>query len=1103
MNPIQFKPWLLLFAIFSSFTANSADIDLFAGVPTSGSGAPYVVLVIDTGASFSANNDNPLFRCNIDDDGLVKTNGTGDAENFTKLDRTNGGVEQCALYSVIKALDPAKTAFNIGVMMFNSGQRPYNAVDGTFSTTACTGTGGCLVMPIVTLTDDMNSTKGTKAHMLDWIRKWEINGNSNYVIKAPANRGDGATMQETWAYYAGKTGISGRDYASIMPVTGCASKNVIFIGNNYDTQASPQDSTNNASSPLMALNGTISVIGKRASPAATSDQLATINDTITTACKQNVNSTNFLISSVPTAENKGALALNWTAYMKSQDITTFSVGLQGPTCDATFAAQMEKMGDEDVGTGGFTATSDFSKLVDALNNALGKIQTKNSTFAAVSLPVSVNTQGTYLNQIYIGMFRPAQSFDPLWFGNLKQYKLGQVGDALKLLDANGDNAIDTGTGFITGCARSFWTPNTVDTYWDGNSGTTDCLTIAGAKNSNYPDGNIVEKGAQAYKLRAVVPIARNVKTCSSPVFASCGTTLSNFDANLSTTDFNQNLFDSTSTVTRDTLINWARGTNTKGDVTKSLTEMRPSVHGDVVHSRPMPVNYGTDTAPSVVVYYGANDGMLHAVNGNRSSDITSNSVTYTAGSELWSFMPPEFYGKIKRLYDNAPAITYPGSSQGTATEKDYGFDGPITSLKDSGNTYIYATMRRGGRVVYAFNVTTPGNPTLLWKKGCPINLKDGVAAVDTGCSDDYSGIGQTWSSLKTLYATGYGAGASPLLIMSGGYDPCEDIDNKNNNMKNHECAKSSTKGSKVYVVDALSGVVVKSFTTDRSVVADSTIVVDSDGKAKYAYTADLGGNVYRLTFGSGAAASWNITKIASLGCSTPAGCTDSTANRKFMFAPSVVTTDSVTYTLLLGSGDREKPVVNYLASYAVTNYFFMLQDKPTDTSWLTSESAGDAPRCGASSMICLNSLLAITAGTPPANLGNKKGWYLGLAAHEQVVTSAITIFGVTTFSTQVPQVSNVNTCTSGLGTTRVYNLSYENAASANGSNLPWEYVAGNGLPPSPVGGLITLDGVGGAAGKTVPFCIGCSGNSPLEGKKPTGFSTVNQPKNRLYWYIQK
>lgn len=1090
MKSIQFKPWKIVgmaLALLSSLSAKGADIDLFAAAAPTGADAPHVLFVLDTGASFSASNNN--FFCNISSTGVVRTDAT--YSDATALNKTNGGVEQCALYTVISALNVSTTTVNIGVMFFNSGMKTYDPVNDVFSTAtlnsnSCnSGIGGCLGMPIVAL------TAITKPRILAWIKNWTASGNSDYNIKAPANRGDGATMQEAWAYYAGKTGISGRNYSGIQPAASCAAKNVIFVGNNYGTQASPKDATTDAASPLKALNGTHSIVAARASPTATTTELAPIQDTIATSCG---------IKSLSTDENKGAYALNWARYNKGQGVTTFAIGLVGDSCDADYAAHLSKMGSTEVGGGRYFSTSDYTTLVAAFKTAISEIQSVNSVFAAVSLPVSVNTQGSYLNQVYVGMFRPQDSFLPRWNGNLKQYKLGLTNGVLKLQDADGIGAINSQTGFITECARSYWTPNSVDTYWslDKSGG---CLTVTDSKLSNYPDGNIVEKGAQAHKLRSITPSDRKVKTCS-PVFASC-TTLTDF--NTSNAAITQALLNSaTGAADRNAIINWSRGQNvgSPDDLTgmdeldKGTAVMRPSSHGDVVHSRPVPVNHGTDASPSIVVYYGGNDGPLRAVNGNRTSSITSGGTTYAAGDELWSFMPPEFYSKIKRLRDNSRAISYPTSvvSTSAADAKDYGFDGPITSFQGSvggsTKTYVYATMRRGGRAVYAFDVTTPGTPALLWKKGCP------NAANDTDCSADYSSIGQTWGSLKSIYATGYGSGTSPMLIMGGGYDTCEDFDAGTPTGKNHNCTLAATKGNKVYVLDAATGAVVKAFSTDRAVIADATLIRDaSTNMIKYAYTADMGGNVYRMTFGTGAPATWTITKIAALGCATPAACTDSTANRKFMFAPSVATTDNVTYYVLLGSGDREKPVKEYISSKNVTNYFFMLKDKPTDASWLISQIA----TCGANVM-CRDSLLAITTASTPseADLATKRGWYLGLASTEQVVTSSIVINGVLTFSTHKPAITSSNACTNNLGTTQVYNVSYLDAKSQNDTDLRYQDVIGDGLPPSPVGGRVTLDD-----GRMVPFCIGCSPTSPLEASPPRSLASGAQSKARLYWYIQK
>ena len=138
-----------------------------------------------------------------------------------------------------------------------------------------------------------------------------------------------------------------------------------------------------------------------------------------------------------------------------------------------------------------------------------------------------------------------------------------------------------------------------------------------------------------------------------------------------------------------------------------------------------------------------------------------------------------------------------------------------------------------------------------------------------------------------------------------------------------------------------------------------------------------------------------------------------------------------------------------------------------------------------------------------SDLGLKKGWYLGLAPTEQVVTSAITIFGIVTFSTQTPDVLQAGVCNSRLGTARVYNISYDNAASRKGYPDRSEPLPDDtGLPPSPVAGTVVLDS---QSGKEIAFCIGCSASSAIEAGEATVPVTTmpNEPKGRVYWYIQR
>ncbi len=778
----------------------------------------------------------------------------------------------------------------------------------------------------------------------------------------------------------------------------------------------------------------------------------------------------------------------WARFMKSGslNVTTYAIDVdpsrtgQGPGWSKALFSMSEGVGGGKY-IGVNSTVNAGSEISDAVIRALSEIQAVNSVFASVSLPVSANAQGTQSNQVYIGMFRPQASAYPRWTGNLKQYQLGYINGVLRLVDADENGAVNNLTGFITECARSFWTPTTTDSYWTFRPGGA-CIPPANAspslyRNSNFPDGNIVEKGAQGYVLRG--SSTRTLKTCAPGACSG----LTNF--NVGNADITAASLGASSTLERDALIEWARGLDVDDEnLDADRTTMRPSAHGDVVHSRPVAIDFGTAAEPKVVVFYGDNSGVFHAVNGNKAAAIDST----PAGGELWGFVPPEFYGSIKRLRDNTLQINFPSITAATTAPKPYGMDGAVTALKGSSNTGIYATMRRGGRSVYGFSVANddPANVTLPWRKGCPENFSATGTVSDTNCDAGFARIGQTWSAARPLKAAGYSSGSAPLLIMGGGYDPCEDGDP-------HTCT-SSSKGSVIFVLDAQSGALLKTLDTDRGVVADVTVVPDAaTGLAKYVYAADLGGNVYRVNIGTDAPANWTITKLASLGCDTTTSCA---RNRKFMFAPDVLDNNGE-YVVLLGSGDREKPLLYYNDAASVSNYFFMLRDRPDDSTWLSSESSA----CG-SSVLCLDSLFGITTSATPTStqLAAKKGWYLGMRPTEQVVTSAITIFGTVNFSTHTPDAPLAGVCTSRLGIARVYNISFLNAASHNGTSdrsvkLPPE----TGLPPSPVAGMVEL------GGQAIAFCIGCGSESSIEAEEPAIPPGVvpTQPKGRVYWYIQR
>ncbi|MDD2162198.1 PilC/PilY family type IV pilus protein [Pseudomonas sp. MIL19] len=1000
--------------LLTGLQVRAEDIDLFVGTPPDGAQllAPNVLIVLDNTANWN--------------------------QAFSN--------EMAALSSVVGALPPDK--FNLGLMMFTETGKGNSNTDGAYVRAA-----------IRPLTVDYKTKFQALVGSLD---SNEDKSNGGKISKS---------MWEAYKYYSGDAPHAGNgknktDYAG--NATGTTASNAIYAltGN---ALASKSGTPYNAPQALGCVKNYIIYISNGAAQDNNSDITAATNALIA----EGGSATTIPISP---SGSQGNVADEWARFMKKSElgVTTYTVDInkvttgQGPG----WTALLKSVANVSNGRY-FDVASSGNQIADALAAIFSEIQSVDSAFASVSLPASVNTEGRYLNQIFVGLFRPDSNSFPRWVGNLKQFKVERIDGELATADANSQSAINNNTGYFNECARSFWTPTTTDSYWAFRP-QGECLTVMGAAESNSPDGNVVEKGGHAYMLRS--SIGRNMKTCAT----SACTSLADFTSSVAT----QTLLGAATTTERDAIINWALGQDNQDENTNSnTTEKRPSVHGDVIHSRPVAINYGTDVAPQVVVFYGGNDGQLRAINGNRSATAHGAS----AGSELWSFMPPEFYPHIKRLRDNTTTISFPGqtASNPTPEPKNYGMDGSVTAYREGSNTWLYAGMRRGGRALYSFNVSNPAAPSLKWKKGCP------DIGNDTGCSSGMSGIGQTWSTPVLFKSAGYADSSTdadtgdtlitykPMLVMGGGYDSCEDAD---------PSTCSSPKGAKVYVMDADSGNLLKSFDTERGVVADVTLVRDANGLVTYGYTADLGGNVYRISMGNAEPAAWTITKIASLGCdSATSGCN---ANRKFMFAPSVVN-EGASMRVMLGSGDREKPITAYSTSNGVDNYFFMLVDQPGNPEWLDSEQSA----CSAN-LICLDSLLGIGADTPEADEigGNPKGWYLQLQSTEQVVTSAVTGLGTVIFSTHTPAVAVAGQCSS-LGGAKAYRVSYKDA-SATGER--YVEVIGGGLPPSPVIVQIILDD-----GSEATICISC-GENRYDVDDP--FETTSlplQPKSRVYWNIEQ
>ncbi|MDY4285421.1 PilC/PilY family type IV pilus protein [Xanthomonas sp. LF06-19] len=143
---------------------------------------------------------------------------------------------------------------------------------------------------------------------------------------------------------------------------------------------------------------------------------------------------------------------------------------------------------------------------------------------------------------------------------------------------------------------------------------------------------------------------------------------------------------------------------------------RLAVLGDIVNSQPLyvgspnpslysgksfsgagvyPQFAASNAGRTPVVYVGGNDGMLHAFNAN-------------TGVELFAFVPTEAISKLSSSGFTSPTYTHAYTVDGLLTAADVYVGGAWKSV-------LVGTMGRGGKSVFALDVTNPASPSLLWE----------------------------------------------------------------------------------------------------------------------------------------------------------------------------------------------------------------------------------------------------------------------------------------------------------------------------------------------------------------------------------------------------
>ena len=459
-------------------------------------------------------------------------------------------------------------------------------------------------------------------------------------------------------------------------------------------------------------------------------------------------------------------------------------------------------------------------------------------------------------------------------------------------------------------------------------------------------------------------------------------------------------------------VDWIRGmdvddSNGNGDTTDNRFHI-----GDPLHSKPVIVNYGGDADnPDSVVFFGTNEGYLHAV------DIRD-------GVEEFAFMPNELFSNIAPLYENQ-----------SDSNKVYGMDGDLTLWTEDSNkngsiesgsgehAYLYAGMRRGGSHYYALDVSNRANPKFMY-------------SIPESDPDAFTELGQTWSK-PILADIRVGSGdIRKVLIFGGGYDDSQD---------EKSTRIPDTKGRAIYIVDAEDGTVLwsgqptgkfgqttKVFPEMQYSIPSDIVVVDADGDglASQFYVGDMGGQLWRFDIHNDGRTGTDLVDGGVIADFGENGTPDST--RRFFHAPDLSLSQfegDLTLNIGIGSGYHAHPLNTtiedsfFLIRYpfaATGNYGLATDSTATNFLPITIDDLYDATEN------------LIGQGTPDVviqerqNLSAREGWHIRMeGSGEKILGTSATLDHVVRFISYLPGSSDVGPCAPDIGKSFFWKVNIE------------------------------------------------------------------------------
>lgn len=377
---------------------------------------------------------------------------------------------------------------------------------------------------------------------------------------------------------------------------------------------------------------------------------------------------------------------------------------------------------------------------------------------------------------------------------------------------------------------------------------------------------------------------------------------------------------------------------------------RTSVLGDIINAEPVVVNYAGGVP---IIFQGANDGMLHVVDGRTASTVA------TRGQELWAYVPRLLHGSLTDLATQGYSHKY--FVDATPAAADVTGAGSVSRLLVGG-------LGKGGRGFYALDISSYEAATVA-DAASKVLWEFGQGQANMGYSFGKPLIVRTAAGWRVLVTSGYDNGTA-----TGG----------------------DGRGY-VWVLDPASGTILATIatgvgtTTNPSGLAHLSSMANAapDALVRYVYGGDLLGNVWRFDLNTNSA-----TKIAE--------ARDATGTVQPISSPPEVgpvpgSTDKVYVYVGTGRYFSEQdvpgsPSATAGATQRQSLYAYIddtAQASPTLPNTRGSNGASCPTSGGDGALVCqsLNynaTTITYNATTHAVDTASKRGWYIDWPADSRL-----------------------------------------------------------------------------------------------------------------------